>query len=52
MSKPWVITHSSMVSGRSDPRDDFHVPLDEPNEEITEQWYDDLHEWYIGRDDQ
>ena len=28
------------------------LSLDEPNEEITEQWHDDLHEWYICRDDQ
>ena len=43
---------SSMVTGGSDPPDDFPVPLDDPNEEITEQWHDDLHEWYICRDDQ
>ena len=42
---------SSMVSGRSDPLDDFIVPLDHPNEEITEQWQDGLHEWYICRDE-
>ena len=41
-----------MVTGGSDPPDDFPVPLDDPNEEITEQWHDDLHEWYICRDDQ
>ena len=28
------------------------VHLDDPNEEITEQWQDGLHEWYIRRDDQ
>ena len=28
------------------------MPLDDPNEEITEHWQDGLHEWYIGRDDQ
>ena len=43
---------SSMVSGRSDPVDAFIVPLDHPNEEITEQWQDGLHEWYICRDEQ
>ena len=43
---------SSMVTGGSDPSDDFPVPLDDPNEKITEQWHDDLHEWYICRDDQ
>ena len=43
---------SSMVTGGSDPPDDFPVSLDEPNEEITEQWHDDLHEWYTCRDDQ
>ena len=43
---------STMVSGRSDPPDDFVVPLDDPNEEIAEQWQDGLHEWYIRRDEQ
>ena len=43
---------SSVVTGGSDSPDDFPVSLDEPNEEITEQWHDDLHEWYICRDDQ
>ena len=43
---------SSIVSGRSDPPDDFTLPLDDWNEEITEQWQDGLHEWYICRDDQ
>ena len=43
---------SSVVTGGSDPPDDFPVSLDEPDEEITEQWHDDLHEWYICRDDQ
>ena len=42
---------SSMVTSGSDPPDDFPVPLVDPNEEITEQWHDDLHEWYICRDD-
>ena len=41
-----------MVTGGSDPPDDFPVPLDDPNEEVTEQWHDDLHEWYICRNDQ
>ena len=41
-----------MVTGGSDPPDDFPLSLDEPNEEITEQWHDDLHEWYICRDHQ
>ena len=40
-----------MVTGGHDPCDDFIVALDDPNEEITEQWHDDLHEWYICRDD-
>ena len=25
-------------------------PLDDPNEEITEQWQDGLHDWYTCRD--
>ena len=41
-----------MVSGKSDPPDDYMVPVDDPNEEITEQWQDGLHEWYSCRDDQ
>ena len=32
---------SSVVTGGSDPPDDFLVSLDEPNEEITEQWHDE-----------
>ena len=43
---------SSVVNGGSDPPDDFRVSLDEPSEEITEQWHDDFHGWYICRDDQ
>ena len=43
---------SSVVTGGSVPSDDFPVSLDEPNEDITQQWHDDLHEWYICRDDQ
>ena len=43
---------SSMVFGRSDPLDDFVMPLDDPNEEITEQWQEGLHEWCICRDEQ
>ena len=43
---------SSMVSGRSDPHNEFIVLLDDPNEEITERWQDGLHDWYICRDDQ
>ena len=42
---------SSVVTGGSDPPGDFPVSLGEPNEEMTEQWHDDLHEWYICRDD-
>ena len=42
----------SVVTGGSDPPDDFIVPSDDPNEEITEQWQDGLREWYICRDDQ
>ena len=41
-----------MVTGGSDPPDDFIVPLDDLNEEITEQWQEGLHDWYICRDDQ
>ena len=41
---------SVVTSGH--PSDDFIVPLDDPNEEITEQWQDGLHDWYICRDDQ
>ena len=37
---------SSVVTGGNDPPDDFPVSLDGPNEEITEQWHDDLHDWY------
>ena len=43
---------SSVVTCGRDPSDDFIVPLDDPNEEITEQWQDGLHDWYICRDDQ
>ena len=43
---------SSVVTGGRDPSDDFIVPLDDPNEEITEQWQDGLHDWYICRYDQ
>ena len=43
---------SSVVTGGSDHPGDFPVSLDDPNEEITEQWHDDLHDWYICRDDQ
>ena len=43
---------SSMVTGGSFPLDDFPVPLDDPNEEIAEQWHDDLHERCICRDGQ
>ena len=39
------------VAGRDHPVE-FAVHLDDPNEEITEQWQDGLHEWYIRRDDQ
>ena len=35
-----------------DSSDDFSVSLDDPNEEITEQWQDGLHDWYVCRDDQ
>ena len=30
----------------------FFVPLDDPNEEIIEQWQDGLHDWYICRNHQ
>ena len=43
--------NSSMVTGRSDPLDDFPVPSDDPSEEIIEQWHDDLHEWYVCGDE-
>ena len=43
---------SSVVTGGRDPSDDFIVPLDDPNEEITEQWHDGLQDWFICRDDQ
>ena len=43
---------SSMVRCRSDHPGEFIVPLDDPNEEITEQWQDGLHDWYTCRDDQ
>ena len=33
---------SSMVRCTSDHPDEFIVPLDHPNEEITEQWLDGL----------
>ena len=41
-----------MVTGGSDPPDNLLMSMDEPNEEITAQWHDDLHEWYIRQDDQ
>ena len=40
----------ALQSGKSDPPDDFIVPLNDPNEEITEQWQDGLHDGYICRD--
>ena len=43
---------SSVVTGERDPSVDFVVPLDDPNEEIAEQWQEGLHDWYICRDDQ
>ena len=43
---------SSVVTGERDLSDDFIVPVGDPNEEITEQWQDGLHDWYICRDDQ
>ena len=43
---------STLVRRRSDHPVEFAVHLDDPNEEITEQWQDGLHEWYIRRDDQ
>ena len=36
---------SSVVRCRSGHPDEFIVPLDDPNEEITEQWQDGLHDW-------
>ena len=44
--------NSTLVRRRSDHPVEFAVHLDDPNEEITEQWQDGLHEWYIRRDDQ
>ena len=43
---------SSMVRCRSDHPDEFIVPLDDPNEEIAEEWQDGLRDWYICRNDQ
>ena len=43
---------SSMVRCGSDHPDEFIVPLDHPNEEITEQWQDGLHDLYTCRSDQ
>ena len=43
---------STLVRRKSDHPVEFAVHLDDPNEEITEQWQDGLHEWYIRRDDQ
>ena len=43
---------SSMVTCGRDPSDFSIVPLDDPNEEITEQWQDGIHDGYICRDDQ
>ena len=40
---------TSMVIGGSDPPEDFPVPLYDPNEEITGQWHDDLHESVSSR---
>ena len=42
----------SVVTDGRDSSDDFIVSLDDPNEEITEQWQDGLHDWYLCRDDQ
>ena len=28
------------------------MPLDDPNEEVAEQWQDSLHDWYTCRNDQ
>ena len=44
--------NSPLVRRRSDHPVESAVDLDDPNEEITEQWQDGLHEWYISRDDQ
>ena len=43
---------SSMVRCRSGDLDEFVVPLDDPNEEVTEQWQDGFHDWYTCRDKQ
>ena len=43
---------STLVRRKSDHPVEFVVHLDDPNEEITEQWQDGLVEWYIRRDDQ
>ena len=40
-----VLRSSSSVAG-----DELVVPLDDPNEVITEQWQDGLHDWYTCRD--
>ena len=39
-----------MVRCRSGHPDEFAVPLNDPNEVITEQWQDGLHDWYTCRD--
>ena len=44
--------NSSIIRCRSDPLHEFVVPLGDPNEEITEQRQDGLHDWYTCRDDQ
>ena len=41
-----------MVLCRSDHPDEFTVPLDDPDEETTKRWQDDLHDRYTCRDDQ
>ena len=43
---------SSMVRCRSDHLDECMVPLDDPNEEITERRRDGLHDRYTRRDGQ
>ena len=43
---------SSMVRCRSDHPDEFMVPLDDANEEITEQCQDGFHDWYTCPDGQ
>ena len=58
MSKSWIRCSREIrsltdeLNQMKDHPVEVAVHLDDPNEEITEQWQDGLHEWYIRRDDQ